>query len=125
MNADTLLFFAGHEKALPLYEALENRILKELGPVEIRVQKSQISFYNRHLFACASFLRIRRKKDCPDPFLVVTFGLNRRVESRRIEGVVEPYPNRWTHHVLMSSPEEVDGELMDWLREAADFSNLK
>jgi len=54
MNADSLLFFDKHMDAVPLYEALENRILKEIENVQIKVQKSQISFYNKHLFACVS-----------------------------------------------------------------------
>ena len=37
---------------------------------------------------------------------------------------VEPYPNRWTHHVTAAA-DEIDGELMDWLREAHDFALLK
>ena len=65
MGADTLLFFEGHMDALTLYEKLEERILSEINNVRIKTQKSQISFYNRHLFACVSFMRVRKKKDCP------------------------------------------------------------
>ena len=65
---------------------------------------------------------MRRAKDRPEPFLVITFGLDHRVDSPRIDAVSEPYPNRWTHHVLISSPEEVDGELAAWVLEAARFS---
>lgn len=35
---------------------------------------------------------------------------------------VEPYPGRWTHHVLVSGTEEIDDELMGWVKEAAVFS---
>lgn len=38
---------------------------------------------------------------------------------------VEPYPNRWTHHVLISAPEEIDDELMGWIKEASIFSEGK
>ncbi|MDE6880134.1 MAG: hypothetical protein K2P20_02115, partial [Oscillospiraceae bacterium] len=38
---------------------------------------------------------------------------------------VEPYPNRWTHHVLVASAEEINGELMGWVKEAAAFSRGK
>lgn len=37
----------------------------------------------------------------------------------------EPYPNRWTHHILISDTEEIDEELLGWIKEAADFSNSK
>ena len=125
MNADVLFFFDRHMEALPLYEALEARILSELGPVRVKVQKSQISFYNKHLFACVSFARIRKKKDCPEHYIVVTFGLDHRAESPRIEIATEPYPNRWTHHLLIADRAEIDDELMGWIREAADFSDRK
>lgn len=125
MDADTLLFFDGHLDALPLYEALVARIEAEIGEVRIKVQKSQISFYQKHLFACVSFLRVRRKKDCPESYIVVTFGLSHRVMSPRIDVATEPYPNRWTHHLLISQPEEIDEELMAWLKEAAEFARQK
>lgn len=125
MDADTLLFFDGHMDALPLYEALVARIEAEIGEMRIKVQKSQISFYQKHLFACVSFLRVRRKKDCPESYIVVTFGLSHRVMSPRIDVATEPYPNRWTHHLLLSQPEEIDEELMAWLKEAAEFARQK
>lgn len=55
MNADILFFFEKHMDALSLYEVLENRIMEEIENLRIKVQKSQISFYNKHLFACVSF----------------------------------------------------------------------
>ena len=123
-ETDVLAFFAGRPWALPLYEALFSQ-LEELFPeAAVKVQKSQISFYGRHLFAAVS-LPLRRKKTWPEECLVVTFGLGSRVEDPRIAVAVEPYPRRWTHHVLLSRPEEVDGQLLDWLREAYVFSQCK
>lgn len=91
----------------------------------IKVQKTQISFYNRRLFACVSFARVRKKADCPEPFLVVTFGLDHKVESPRVDVATEPYPNRWTHHVLLSDAAEIDEELMRWIQEAGRFAAAK
>ena len=125
MNTDTLLFFEGHMGALPLYEKLEERIVSEIDNVRIKVQKSQISFYNKHLFACVSFARLRKKKDCPEDYIVVTFGLEHKAESPRIDIATEPYPNRWTHHLLISKPDEIDEELLGWIKEAAEFAAVK
>ena len=47
------------------------------------------------------------------------------MESSRIDIATEPYPNRWTHHVLISSIEEIDDELMSWIEEAAGFASIK
>ena len=125
MNTDTLLFFEGHLDALPLYENLEERIVSEIDDVRIKVQKSQISFYNKHMFACVSFARVRKKKDCPESYIVVTLGLEHKAESSRIDIATEPYPNRWTHHLLISEPDEIDEELMGWIKEAAGFDAVK
>ena len=122
MNQDILLFFDKHPEALPLYEALEEKILSEIEDVTVKVQKTQISFSNKHNFAFVSFLPVRKAKERPDIYIVVTFGLGYRKESPRIDVAVEPYPNRWTHHMLISKPEEIDNELMEWIREASIFS---
>ncbi len=125
MDEAILHFFNQMPAALPLYEQFERRIFAELEGVTVKVQKTQISFVNRHLFACVSFARVRKKKDCPNPYLVITFGLDRKVESPRIDVATEPYPNRWTHHLLISKAEEIDGELIAWVKEAAAFAAYK
>ena len=96
-----------------------------MSVVRIKVQKTQISFYNKHMFACVSFARVRKKKDCPENFIVVTISLNHKLKSPRIDIATEPYPNRWTHHLLISDESEIDEELMDWVGEAAEFAARK
>ena len=125
MDGKALLFFQQDMEALPLYERLESLILDRIPDVQIKVQKSQISFYNRHMFACVSFAKVRKAKERPDHYIVVTFGLDHRLDSPRIDVATEPYPNRWTHHVLISSSGEIDDELMGWIQEASVFSALK
>lgn len=105
-----------------MYEAFEERVFSEVDGVKVKVQKTQISFSNRHNFAFVSFLPVRKAKERPAVYIVVTFGLGYRAESPRIDVAVEPYPGRFTHHVLISATEEIDDELMGWVREAAAFS---
>lgn len=125
MNGDILFFFEKHMEALPIYEKLEKRILEDIPNVRIKAQKSQISFYNKHLFACVSFIRPVKDFHYPSSYMTVTFGLNRKAESPEISAVTKPYPSRWTHHAVVSSPEEIDSQLMDWIKEAAEFSASK
>lgn len=122
---DTLQFFEVMPGALPLHEQLLELVRQTVGPFSIRVQKTQITWSNRYVFACISFAKVRPAKLRPQTYLVVTFGLDHRVESPRIDIATEPYPHRWTHHVLISAPEEIDGELIGWVREAYDFSAAK
>ena len=86
----------------------------------VKVQKSQISFYSKGLFAMVSLPRRKR-----DPGIMVSFGLGQREPSPRIRTAVEPYPGRWTHHVAVARAEELDEELLGWLRKAWAFSQAK
>lgn len=123
-DQDVLRFFNGKPRQLALYETLFARLEKDFPAASVKVQKSQISFYGRRLFAAAS-LPVRRRKGWPEECILVTFGLGAQVVHDRIAVAVEPYPNRWTHHVVVANEDEVDGQLMDWLRAAWDFSENK
>lgn len=117
-------FFAKQPLAQPLFEAVASKILANFPQVEIQVKKTQISFRERYLFAAVSLPR-RKIKETPGSCIIVTFGLARHLEHPRIMEAVEPYPNRWTHHVLVRDISEVDEELMEWIREAHDFALTK
>ncbi len=125
MTPDEMMFFDGHPSAFPLYEKLKECILREVPGARIEVKRTQISFFAEYMFAAASFAPVRRKKERPEPFLTVSFGLPCQVVSRRIDASAEPRPSRWTHHVMIGSPQDVDEELMGWIREAAHFASGK
>ena len=122
ISGDELFFFNEKPAALPLYEVFVERLLAEIDNVTVKVQKTQISFANKYNFAFVSFLPVRKAKERPKTYITVTFGLRYKKESPRIDVSSEPYPNRWTHHMLISSEEEIDNELMGWIKEAAAFS---
>jgi hypothetical protein len=125
MDQDVLFFFEKAPDALPLYQTLEQKLWEILPDMTLKVGKSQISFYLGHQFGCASLLAVRRKKDLPSPYLTVTFGLAYPVEHPRIAAKTQPYPNRWTHHVVIGQPKDVDEVLLAWLKEAAEFAATK
>ena len=125
MRDDILLFFSQHMEALPLYEKLEEQILTEFQDVKVKVAKTQISFSNKRGFAFVSFNPCRRAKERPAVWMTVSFGLGYRKEAERIDVATEPYPGRWTHHVMVGSTAEIDDELLGWIKEAAEFSASK
>ena len=125
MDDKLLRFFDQMPEALPLYQKFEREVLSRVEDVHIKVQKTQITYSNRHVFACVSFAKVRKAKERPPVYIVVTFGLAYKKESPRIDIATEPYPTRWTHHVLVSREEEIDGELLGWVKEAAAFSAAK
>ncbi len=122
---DTLLFFERHEGAYPLYEALEKALTERFPLTEIKVQRSQISFYNRHMYACVSFARVKRKSELPPEYIVLTFGLPYPLESRRVAVKTQPYPGRWTTYIMIDSQADIDPELMGWMEEAYDSAQNK
>lgn len=119
------VFFAGHEAAKKVYDSLLEKLIWRYPELEIRVAKTQISFYERHMFGCVSFTRVLRKALMPESFLTLTIGLPEPLESSRIAVKVEPYPGRWTHHIVISNTEELDDELFSWIEEAHEFALMK
>ena len=122
---DTLFFFGRHQGVYPLYECFKENLLSRFPASRIKVQKSQISFYNRHLYACVSFLKVKQKAELPQDYFVLTLGLPAPLESDRVAAKTEPYPGRWPTHFVISSPSDLDEKLFDWIELAYSFAQEK
>ena len=122
---DRLFFFDRHQAVYPLYECFQEKLLARFPESRIKVQKSQISYYNRHLYACVSFLKVKKKSELPDDYFVLTLGLSAPLESDRVAAKTEPYPGRWTTHFVISRPSDLDEELFDWIEQAYRFAQEK
>ena len=125
IEQDTLLFFKEHPAALPVYEAFARKLAGALPDSNVRVQKTQITFSNRHVYACVSFLRVKKKVELPDSFFVLTLGLPYALESERVAVKTQPYPGRWTTHFVISRLSDLDEELFAWVRQAYAFAVQK
>lgn len=121
----TLLFFDRHQAVYPLYACFQEKLLARFPESRIKVQKSQISYYNRHLYACVSFLKVKKKAELPEDYFVLTLGLPAPPESDRAAAKTEPYPGRWTTHFAISGPSDLDEELFDWIGQAYQFAQAK
>ncbi|MDW7670481.1 MAG: DUF5655 domain-containing protein [Bacillota bacterium] len=124
MEKDLVMFFNKCPQALPLYAAFEEMIRVKYPGTTVKIQKSQISMSNKHPFAFI-WLPIRKMKNRPDIYVILSFGLPYRLDSPRIAEATEPYPNRWTHHVIIQDKNELDSELMNWIDEAYAFAMRK
>jgi hypothetical protein len=108
-------FFTGHEDSRSIFEALRGAI-ESLGPVEIRVTKSQVAFCRKKAFARAWIPdRYLHGQHAP---LVLTLSFLHRDASPRWKEIVEPRPGRFTHHLELYSTADIDGEVRDRLQEA-------
>lgn len=118
-RSDILLFFDGHPGTLPLFEALKEKLLQAIPDTDFRVGKTQISLYHDHMYGCVSFLPARRACMRPREYITVTVGLDHPLDSSRVDQRVQVRSNRWTHHILVGTAEEIDSELLAWLTLAA------
>lgn len=117
MEDDELRFFAKMPETIPIDEAVKAVLLDRFKDSAVQVQKSQIAFSCHKHFACI-WLPIRKMKNRPEVYLVLTFGLDHRLADSRIVEAAEPYPNHWTHHMLVQGASDLDGEVLGWLRQA-------
>ena len=105
-------FFAGQETAWQLFQALRE-LVGAIGPVELRVMKSQVAFRRRKVFAWAWIpAKYLRRQVAP---LVLTVALPGRDCSLRWKQVVEPAPGRFIHHLELFSSADLDDEVRAWL----------
>ena len=115
MTATPEEHFAGHPVALAAY-ARVRQVLAELGPVEVRVSRSQVAFRRRRGFA---YLWLPgRYLTRPGADVVLSVALGRPDPSPRWKQVVHPSPAHWMHHLEVTDPAELDDEVVAWLREA-------
>ncbi|WP_295579662.1 DUF5655 domain-containing protein [uncultured Oscillibacter sp.] len=106
---------------VPVARAFLDRCLERWPETAVVTQKSQVGLRDPRPY-CALWPPthggFRRR---PRDFLVVSLFLPERLDSPRVEAAVEPYPGRWTTHLLLSAPEEVDEELLEWVAQARRF----
>lgn len=124
ITMDEAMLFDRWPQVLPLYTVLREKLTAIYPDMTVKATKTQVSFRNRHVFAMAS-PPWRRAKGWPENYLLVSFGLAHRSDSPRVAQCVEPYPGRWTHHVVVTHVEEMDGELMALIDEAYHFAMVK
>ncbi len=108
-------FFADQPLAAQLFAAVR-RAVDTIGAASIRATKSQVAFRRRRTFA-AVWKPGQYLAGATAP-LVLTVFLPRRIASPRWKEVVEPAPGRFTHHLELHDPAEIDEEVRSWLRAA-------
>jgi len=112
-------FFSGFIGSRLVFDALAECIEK-LGPVELRVTKSQVAFYRRKAFAWA-WIPARYLPHATAP-LVLSLSFRQRDPSPRWKEIVEPAAGRFMHHLELYSPDQLDAELQAWLQEAFNLA---
>lgn len=109
-------YFAGRDRRSRELFGPVRAAIEALGTCEMRVTTSHIAFRRRAGFAW-TWMPAQYLRGNVAP-LVLTLALNRRDASPRWKEIVEPRPGRFTHHLEIRSKEEVDAEVLTWIREA-------
>jgi len=120
LSADIENVFGRMPGALELYGHVE-RLLLGFPGVTVVARKTQVGFRHKRMFAWV-WLPIRRVKGRPESYVVLSLGLRRKIDSARAAGAVEPYPGRWTNHLIIAREADLDDELIGWLKEAYEFA---
>ena len=107
-------FFSHYPASRQIFNALLE-VIHTLGPLEVQVMKSQVVFRRTKAFARAWIPeQYLHRKAAP---LVLTLSFSARDPSSRWKEIVEPYPGRFTHHLELFHPREIDDEVIAWLRD--------
>ena len=86
---------------------------REFGPVEEDPKKTSI-----HLNRKTAFAGIQTRRD----FLILTIKASTDIDSPRINKREQTSANRWHHEIKICDAEEVDREILGWLKNAYDLS---
>jgi hypothetical protein len=111
--------FSGHPLGHQLYQAAA-AVIEKFTEVEERATKSQIAFRARRGFAYVWRPGQYVKSDVP---AVLSIALPRRLRSPRFKSVVHVSNRVWLHHLELWAVEDIDDEVVGWLREAFDAAS--
>jgi hypothetical protein len=92
-----------------LFQRFEE-LIAECGPYEVAPAKTRVAFMGRVRFAGVQTVSERG--------MTVAFALPKPMPHPRIRKVEEIAPGWYGHTMRVTSPEELDDELLGWLRES-------
>ena len=104
-------FYTKQQHVIDTFEKIKNVVLL-FDDVRINSVKGAILFR-----AKSTFLAVKPKKS----FLDIEFVLDEKIEEFPIHKSVQASKSKWAHFVRLESPEEVDEQLLSWIREAYDI----
>lgn len=86
-----------------------------MGPMEVRVSKSQVSFRRRRGFAYLWRPGTYVKSMVP---VVLSLALPFEATSPRFKQIAHPAPKIWMHHLELLDRSQLDAEVEHWMRQA-------
>jgi Domain of unknown function (DUF5655) len=96
-------------RARELFDRFEEMIAA-CGPYEVAPAKTRVAFMGRVRFAGVTSVS--------DRGMTISFGLPRPLSHPRIRKLEQPVSTWYVHTLRVTSPDELDDELLEWLRES-------
>jgi hypothetical protein len=104
------------ENRAPVVKKIYGAILKQakkLGPVREEPKKTSI-----HLARKSAFAGVATRKSA----LILTLKSDADVASKRILKREQVSANRWHFEIKLETPEQLDRDVLDWLRKAYELA---
>lgn len=86
----------------------------EFGPVEEDPKKTSI-----HLNRKSAFAGVQMRRE----FIILTVKSRGNIDSPRITKREQASANRWHHEIKIMSVDDIDGQLIAWLKDSYEISN--
>ena len=83
--------------------------LQQIGPFEVEPKKTSI-----HLVHAVGFAGVHPRKS----YVILNLRTDHRIDSERIAKTEQVSKNRYHCEVKLTAPEDIDDELLSWLRQA-------
>lgn len=101
--------FRNNPAGKSLYAGLKNAVKKKVGPFRIESLECCIHLVSTFTFAAVKIFKNK---------IQVDFALNRKIKSKRISRTAQMSTRRWLYVVNICDEDEIDKELLEWIREA-------
>jgi hypothetical protein len=108
--------FEGKLLGKNLYDLLTQTIKRRITTFKVESLHCCIHLVSTFTFAA---VKIYQNK------IQVEFSLNNKIESKRIKHVVQTSAHRFLYYVDVTTAEDIDKELIEWVREAHDSKKQK
>lgn len=109
-------FVGKEEVAVPLFRELKTRIKKDIGSIKIISLPCCIHFFGKYDFAAVYALKDKVR---------IHFALDYKLKSSRIDKSSKYSAKRYMHSIDIESKDEIDKELIGWLKEAYHLRTKK
>jgi hypothetical protein len=103
--------FEGKPTGKRLYEAFRRALKKTMGPFKIESLECCIHFVSHFTFVAVKIMKGKIRID---------FSLGRKLGNGRINKAFKMSANRYLYAVDVDDEEEIDDQLLKWIREAHD-----